>query len=70
MGKSKKNKQARAGGDPVSITAPLAEQMLENKVRVGQRDKNRQHQEDESVSKLIILVNKLGHVLCVVSAGL
>lgn len=48
MGKSKKNKQARAGGDPVSITAPLAEQMLENKVRVGQRDKNRQHQEDES----------------------
>ncbi|XP_072032267.1 bystin-like [Amphiura filiformis] len=49
MGKSKKRKQGRDGGDPVHRSGPLADQMLENKsVRVDQRDKIRQHQDEES----------------------
>ena len=52
MGKSKKHK-GRSGGDPVSRGTSLADQMLENKsVRVDQRDKLRQHQDEESVSAL------------------
>ena len=51
MGKSKKKKTQRSGGDPVSRSGPLAEQMLENKsVREEQRDKTRLHQNEEAVS--------------------
>ena len=52
MGKSKKGKSAKLGGDPVSRSAALAEQILENKaVRSKGRVKERQRQdEDETVN--------------------
>ena len=51
MGKSKKGKTSKSGGDPVTRSSGLAEQMLENKtVRSKGRTKERQRQdEDETV---------------------
>ncbi|XP_071804328.1 bystin-like [Asterias amurensis] len=61
MGKSKKAKSAKIGGDPVSRSAPLAEQILENKtVRLKDRGKARQRQDedetyvDEKLSRKIL----------------
>ena len=57
MGKSKKAKSAKIGGDPVSRSAPLAEQILENKtVRLKDRGKARQRQdEDETVCQFLFV---------------
>ncbi|XP_022106271.1 bystin-like [Acanthaster planci] len=61
MGKSKKGKSAKLGGDPVSRSAALAEQILENKaVRWKERVKERQRQDedetfvDEKLSRKIL----------------